>query len=106
MQSAQSPIGSGFGPASTAADVIAGIDLTGKNTVVTGGASGIGIPTVQALRSAGARSSCLPATSSADAEVLAGLDVEIQPMDLHGAEDDRRVRGAVPRLRAGRSICS
>ncbi len=54
MSVAQSPIGSGFGAASTADDVIEGIDLRGKTAIVTGGASGIGVPTVRALRSAGA----------------------------------------------------
>lgn len=50
----QSPIGSGFGPASTAADVIADVDLSGKNALVTGGAVGIGLETTRALRTAGA----------------------------------------------------
>jgi NAD(P)-dependent dehydrogenase (short-subunit alcohol dehydrogenase family) len=54
MTTLQAPIGSRFGPASTAADVIAGIDLTGKRILVTGGYSGIGIETVRAFRSAGA----------------------------------------------------
>src|SRR5262245_57168850 len=39
---------------STAAEVIAGIDLTGKPTIVAGGASGIGVETARALASAGA----------------------------------------------------
>ncbi|TCO46287.1 NAD(P)-dependent dehydrogenase (short-subunit alcohol dehydrogenase family) [Kribbella antiqua] len=39
---------------STAADVIAGVDLTGRRAVVTGGASGIGVETARALASAGA----------------------------------------------------
>src|SRR5260370_25495487 len=43
-----------FGAQSTAAEVIAGIDLTGKRAIVTGGASGIGIETARALASAGA----------------------------------------------------
>src|SRR5215469_14931385 len=42
------PIGSGFGAASTAAEVIAGRDLAGKTVVVTGGYSGIGVETVRA----------------------------------------------------------
>lgn len=43
-----------FGFRSTAAEVVAGIDLSGKRIIVTGGASGIGIPTAQALAGAGA----------------------------------------------------
>jgi NAD(P)-dependent dehydrogenase (short-subunit alcohol dehydrogenase family) len=43
-----------FGFSSTTADVIAGIDLVGKNAVVTGGASGLGAETARALAAAGA----------------------------------------------------
>ncbi|MEU8223001.1 SDR family NAD(P)-dependent oxidoreductase [Kribbella sp. NPDC048915] len=39
---------------STAAEVIAGVDLSGRRAVVTGGASGIGVETVRALAGAGA----------------------------------------------------
>jgi NAD(P)-dependent dehydrogenase (short-subunit alcohol dehydrogenase family) len=43
-----------FGAPSTAAEVIAGIDLTGRRAIVTGGASGIGVETARALASANA----------------------------------------------------
>jgi NAD(P)-dependent dehydrogenase (short-subunit alcohol dehydrogenase family) len=43
-----------FTAASTAAEVVAGIDLSGRRAVVTGGASGIGIETARALAGAGA----------------------------------------------------
>jgi NAD(P)-dependent dehydrogenase (short-subunit alcohol dehydrogenase family) len=43
-----------FSAQSTAAEVIAGIDLTGHRAIVTGGASGIGIETARALAGAGA----------------------------------------------------
>jgi hypothetical protein len=39
---AQHKIGSGFGAETTAAEVLAGLDLTGKLALVTGGYSGIG----------------------------------------------------------------
>ena len=44
-----------FGARSTALEVIAGHDLRGREAIVTGGASGIGIETVRALATAGAR---------------------------------------------------
>jgi len=43
-----------FSFSSTAADVIAGIDLHGRRALVTGAASGIGVETARALASAGA----------------------------------------------------
>jgi NADH:flavin oxidoreductase / NADH oxidase family len=49
MRTPQVPIGSGFDAATTAAQVIEGIDLTGKTVIVTGGYSGIGVETVRAF---------------------------------------------------------
>jgi len=43
-----------FGFESTAADVIAGVDLTGRTAIVTGASSGIGVETARALAAAGA----------------------------------------------------
>ena len=83
MRTPQAPIGSGFGPASTAAEVIAGRDLTGKTAVVTGGYSGIGIETVRAFRSASAKV-VVPARDMAKAKAnLADMpDVRLEIMDL------------------------
>ncbi|GIH12815.1 SDR family NAD(P)-dependent oxidoreductase [Rugosimonospora africana] len=44
-----------WGAESTAAEVVSGIDLSGRRAIVTGGASGIGIETARALAGAGAR---------------------------------------------------
>jgi len=51
----QAKIGSGFGMKSTAEEVLRGTDLTGKTAIVTGGYSGLGLETVRALISAGAK---------------------------------------------------
>jgi NAD(P)-dependent dehydrogenase (short-subunit alcohol dehydrogenase family) len=78
----QKAIGSGFGAASNAGDVIKGIDLSGKVAIVTGGYSGIGVETVRAIRSAGAR--VIVPTRERDRAVRAldGIDVEIEAMNL------------------------
>lgn len=55
MFNTQAPIGSGFGPRTTAQEVLKGQDLSGKTAIVTGGHSGLGLETTRALASAGAR---------------------------------------------------
>ena len=75
MATLQKPIGSGFGAASTAADVIKGIDLSGKTAIVTSGHSGIGLETTRALRSAGAKVIVLARDRDKAADALHGLDV-------------------------------
>lgn len=79
----QHPIGSGFGHSSTAAEVLEGIDLTGKLAIVTGGYSGIGRESVRALVGAGAHV-IVPARRPETArEELAGIDgVEVDELDL------------------------
>jgi NAD(P)-dependent dehydrogenase (short-subunit alcohol dehydrogenase family) len=54
MTTPQTPIGSPFGAASTAEEVVQGIDLSGKTAIVTGGYSGIGLEAVRVLLAAGA----------------------------------------------------
>lgn len=80
----QQPVGSGFGMKSSAAEVMAGVDLSGKTAVVTGGYSGIGLATTRALAAAGAEV-FVPARSVEKAtEATAGIegDVKVRPMDL------------------------
>jgi NAD(P)-dependent dehydrogenase (short-subunit alcohol dehydrogenase family) len=82
MSTLQKPIASGFVPASTAGDVINGIDLSGRTAIVTGGYSGIGVETARALRSAGARVVVPARDPDKAARELKGIDVEIEVMDL------------------------
>jgi NAD(P)-dependent dehydrogenase (short-subunit alcohol dehydrogenase family) len=63
-----------FKAESTAAEVIAGVDLTGKRAVVTGGASGIGLETARALAGAGARVTL--AVRNTDAGQRAAADIQ------------------------------
>ncbi len=79
----QQPIGSGFNAASTATDVIKGIDLAGKIAIVTGGNTGIGLETTKVLAAAGAIV-IVPARDVEKAKSnLKGIaGVQIEPMDL------------------------
>lgn len=49
----QSPIQSGFNKSSTASEVLAGLDLSGKTAIITGGHSGLGFESTKALAAAG-----------------------------------------------------
>ena len=100
MPTLQKPIGSGFGAASTAADVIEGIDLSGKIAIVTGGYSGIGVETSRALRSAGARVIVPARDHDKAANELKGIDVEIEEMGGH----QRLVRDELATRRHGRRL--
>lgn len=80
----QVPVQSGFHAKSTGTEVLAGIDLTGKTAIVTGGYSGIGLETVRGLAAKGA-SVIVPVRSPEKAsENLAGVPGEIStaPLDL------------------------
>ncbi|MEU0796913.1 SDR family NAD(P)-dependent oxidoreductase [Amycolatopsis sp. NPDC005961] len=103
MTTAQHKIGSGFGATTTAAEVVAGIDLTGKLAIVTGGYSGIGLETTRALTAAGAHV-VVPARRRATAEeALRGFEnVEIDELDLGDLDS---VRAFAERfLASGRGI--
>jgi len=100
---AQRPIGSGFDADSTISDVLAGVDLTGKLAVVTGGYSGIGTAVTRGLAAAGA-SVIVPARRPDRArEEIGDLDcVEVDELDLADLDS---VRGLADRLLAdGRGI--
>lgn len=80
----QHSIGSGFGGKTTAREIVGDMDLTGRNYIVTGGYSGIGLETVRALAGAGGHVT-VPARSRIKAEeALADVagQIVIADMDL------------------------
>ncbi|PRX50875.1 NAD(P)-dependent dehydrogenase (short-subunit alcohol dehydrogenase family) [Prauserella shujinwangii] len=79
----QTPLQSGFTAASTADEVMTGVDLGGKTALVTGGYSGLGLETTRALVKAGARV-LVPARRPelADARLDGLAHVTVFPMDL------------------------
>ncbi len=84
MTTSQTPLASPFGYRSSAAEVAAGIDLSGKVALVTGGYSGLGLETVRALAGTGAKvivGARRPAVAAADLADVVG-EVLILPLDL------------------------
>lgn len=68
-----SPIRSRFTEESTADEVLAGIDLTGKTAIVTGATSGVGLATASALAGAGAEVTLAVRDTAAGAAVAADI---------------------------------
>ncbi|GGJ06786.1 SDR family NAD(P)-dependent oxidoreductase [Paenibacillus hunanensis] len=103
QQTLQGKIDSGFGYRSTADEVLAGIDLSGKLALVTGGYSGLGLETTRALVKAGAHVVVPARRPDTAREALAGIEnVEVDELDLSNLDS---VRAFAQRfLDSGRSI--
>lgn len=83
MTNKQRPLGSGFTAASTAADVLAGTDLTGRNAIVTAGHVGLGLETTRALADAGANVVVASRSPETAAAALVGVErVRVEQLDL------------------------
>ncbi|MCO5973523.1 SDR family NAD(P)-dependent oxidoreductase [Actinoallomurus soli] len=103
MTAKQQRIGSGFGARSTAGDVLAGMDLSGRTALVTGGYSGLGLEITRALSGAGAHV-IVPARRRAAAET-AQRDVprtEVRELDLADLESVRMFAERI--LETGRTL--
>ena len=85
MTHKQHPLGTPFTPASTADEILAGIDLTGRNAIVTGGHAGIGLEVTRALSRAGASVTVGARNPDRAATALAGITgIEVGKLDLIG----------------------
>src|SRR6185295_2193253 len=79
----QAPIHSGYGPTTTAREVIAGRNLDGVTAIVTGGYAGVGLETTRALSGAGATVIVPARTPDKARAALAGIErVELEQLDL------------------------
>ncbi len=83
------PVRTPFGVSSTAAEVMDGVDLSGRRVLVTGGASGLGAETARALAAAGARVTLAVRDPAAGRDAAAAIraatgnrTVEVRPLDL------------------------
>ncbi|GAA3628810.1 SDR family NAD(P)-dependent oxidoreductase [Kineosporia mesophila] len=79
----QHPIDSPFGAKSTATQVLAGIDLSGRLVLMTGGYSGLGLEATKALTAAGAHVVVPARRPEVAAEALAEVpNTEVDELDL------------------------
>lgn len=79
----QQPIGTGFTAAATAEEVVAGIDLTGKNVIITGGHAGLGLEATRVLANAGASVTVAARNPQKAAAAVAGIPgVQVSRLDL------------------------
>jgi NAD(P)-dependent dehydrogenase (short-subunit alcohol dehydrogenase family) len=99
----QHPIGTGFGAATVAEEIVAGLDLTGRDVVVTAGHTGLGREVTRVLTGAGATVTVGCRNPERAAAGLAGLDrVRIDRLDLM---DPESVEAFAARYRAsGRPV--
>ncbi|MDB4891831.1 MAG: Short-chain dehydrogenase/reductase, partial [Gemmatimonadetes bacterium] len=83
MEINQHPIGSGYDEHTTALEIAAGADLTGKQVVITGGYAGLGLETTRVLAERGAEIIAGARDIAKATEKLAGIPrVTVRPLDL------------------------
>jgi NAD(P)-dependent dehydrogenase (short-subunit alcohol dehydrogenase family) len=87
-----------FGRHSTAAEVVEGIDLSGKRALVTGAASGIGVETARALAQTGAIVTLAVRNTDAGAQVAADIMATIGNRNIHVAPLDLSDRNSIAKF--------
>jgi NAD(P)-dependent dehydrogenase (short-subunit alcohol dehydrogenase family) len=91
-----------FGAQSTAAEVVAGVDLTGRRAIVTGGSSGIGVETARALAAANAEVTLAVRDVEAGRKVAADITATTGSERVLVAPLDLADQGSVSAFVAGR----
>ncbi len=88
----QKPLETGFGRKPEPEEIMAGVDLTGRTVVITGGYSGIGLETTRALVGAGARVIAPSRRPEAAQDAFAEIDgdITVAAMDLGDLASVRR----------------
>jgi len=86
MTSITTPITTPFKFHSTAAEVLADVDLSGKRAIVTGAASGIGVETARALAGAGADVTLAVRNPQAGADIAAEITASTGNPAVHAAQ--------------------
>jgi NAD(P)-dependent dehydrogenase (short-subunit alcohol dehydrogenase family) len=94
-ESMMAPITTPFGQHSTAAEVVRGIDLSGKRAIVTGAASGIGIETVRALAQTGVEVTLAVRNTDVGAETAADITATTGNSNIHVAHLDLSDRDSI-----------
>ncbi|MBI4780804.1 MAG: SDR family NAD(P)-dependent oxidoreductase [Oscillatoriophycideae cyanobacterium NC_groundwater_1537_Pr4_S-0.65um_50_18] len=84
-----------FGRHSTAAEVVKGIDLSGKRAIVTGAASGIGIETARALAQTGAEVTLAVRNIDAGEKTAADITATTGNGNIHVASLDLADRASI-----------
>ncbi|WP_120955015.1 SDR family NAD(P)-dependent oxidoreductase [Arthrobacter oryzae] len=103
MTSEQTPLHTPFTAASTAADILEGVDLSGCEAIVTGGHSRLGREVTRALAAAGASVTVASRDTERAAESVDGIDgVRVEQLDLTDPESIDAFAGRW--LDSGRSL--
>ena len=87
-----------FGRNSTAAEVVKGIDLSGKRAIVTGATSGIGIETARALASTGADVTKAVRNTEVGAQVAIDITATTGNQNIHVASLDLSDRNSIAKF--------
>jgi NAD(P)-dependent dehydrogenase (short-subunit alcohol dehydrogenase family) len=90
-----------FGQHSTASEVVEGIDLSGKRSIVTGAASGIGVETARALARTGAEVTLAVRNIDAGEKTAADITATTGNENIHVASLDLTDRSSIAKFIAG-----